>query len=203
MKHDMKWTYALAECRFMAPEIDGDFGLSFVEFVEPIDTEDDDVLVKPVPMRVAAVHLHIASRWRAATIADDAFEQMITLQEYMYGDAEAPCLAVLKDIIPDPPAWMINKELAFVDVIRQRANEEYVTHVSPVTVHLAGKLWNGKHRIDDFSQWLPISSFPKKPHMCRFIRQEQMLWDHSQNPRLLQEEKRLSTNGEVGNQAYV
>jgi len=153
----MKWTYALAECRFFPPETDGDFGLSFVEFVEPIDTEDENVLIDPWHVRMAPVHLHIASSWRAATITDDAFEQMIILQEDKYGGAEASCVALLRDVIPDPPVWMANKELAFVEVVRQRANEEYVAHVSPVTLHLAGKLWNAKPLFNDFSQWLPKS----------------------------------------------
>ncbi len=127
---------------------------------------------------------------------------MIILQEAPDCGVEAFCLAILKDIIPDPPAWMANKELAFVDVVRQRANEEYVAHVSPVTLHLAGKFWNAKPMFDDFSQWLPISSFPKKPHMCRLLRQQQRLWDQSQVP-CLKEEEVLSTTEEIGNQAYV
>jgi hypothetical protein len=201
MKLDMKWTYALAESRFLLPETEGDFGLSFVELVEPIDTEDENMLIDPLYVRIAAVHVHIASRWRAVTIADDAFDQMIMLQEDPYGGVEASCLALLKEIIPDPPAWMANKELAFVDVVRQRANEEYVAHVSPVTLHLAGKFWKAEPMFDDFSQWLPIRSFPKKPHMCRLQRQQQRLWDQSQDP-CLKEEEVLSTTEEVGNQAY-
>ncbi len=127
---------------------------------------------------------------------------MIILQEDAYGGVEASCLAILKDIIPDPPTWMANKELAFVNVVRQRANGDYVAHISPVTVHLAGKLWNAAPRFDDFSQWLPISNFPKKPHMCRLLRQQQMLWDHSLAPCLKEEEAPSTTEG-IGNQADV
>jgi hypothetical protein len=193
----MKWTYALAECRFFVPETAGEFGLSFVEFVEPVDIEDVNMSIDSLYVRVAACHLYITSRWHAVTISDDNFKQMIMLEEDPDSNVDTTCLAPLKEIIPDPPIWMANKELAFVDVVRQRANGDYVVHVSPVTVHLASKLWNAEHRFDDFSKWLPIGNFPKRPHMCHFLRQQQMLWDHSQIPCLKEEAVALATERSV------
>src|SRR6266571_3820993 len=100
------------------PELTGDYDLSYIEL--PKRRRGKEYII-----RIAAVHLHEASRSRTITISEELLGQMMELA-YFYDWEEKLYLSPLEMLFPQPPAFMVTKELGLIQVTRLKEPDQCV-----------------------------------------------------------------------------
>jgi hypothetical protein len=146
------------------PKLAGDYDLSFVELPKRSRGKEYSI-------RIAPLHLHIASRSRTIMIPEALLQSMMEL-EYIFDPLDySPYLTPLSWIFSKPPAIMAAKELGYVEVKRLREPDQCYVRVSPVTLHFAEPFSTMliPTGLEDevFEDIIPVHQIPKMLHTCR------------------------------------